>query len=505
MARTKVSRSKVTRSKVGTPRSKRNPIPPPSYPTFSGSPSSEVLSTTSVRISFSTNEATTAYIEYGTTTAYGSSTSVDGSATAHVITITGLTANTLYHYRARATNSQANETLGSDQTVTTAAALTLGVYGPAVVGDELNNVQLGTPASGTKANPQSYRFRALYTGNLTSFVFYTIGPGHSGYGAGTGGTWKVELKADDGTGAHLPTGAALATQTMPADATAGATTATRTVTFSSPYSVTSGTLYHLVLTNTDADTTSNYFSTDLWHCDTNVMQPGYQAVTTDGNPQPVDLGWLGFSSGTWNSSNLGGRTFMPIMDLTIGGNHQGQGYMEASYASGEWGVVNGANNKVRMRFTPTSTIQVNAVNLRTWMLTGGSDDLTVTLANAGGTLATATVTNANITKGAAPSASSNAITTGLGRSRWVASAGSEVALSSVVTLTANTEYTLTLSLPAGSTCYVPVQRYYSGYNSATAWRQGVSERTTNGSTWSSLGRVANSNTISFYLVTQFLL
>lgn len=78
---------------------------------------------TSARINFTTDTQCTGLVNYGTTASYGSSTTVDPSAVtvrAHVIS--GLTANTLYHYRVRATNASAVETVGTDGTFTTLAA-----------------------------------------------------------------------------------------------------------------------------------------------------------------------------------------------------------------------------------------------------------------------------------------------------------------------------------------------------------------------------------------------
>jgi phosphodiesterase/alkaline phosphatase D-like protein len=41
-------------------------------------------------------------VEYGTTTAYGLQTADTSSGTSHSRTLSGLTANTTYHYRVRA-------------------------------------------------------------------------------------------------------------------------------------------------------------------------------------------------------------------------------------------------------------------------------------------------------------------------------------------------------------------------------------------------------------------
>jgi phosphodiesterase/alkaline phosphatase D-like protein len=81
---------------------------------------------TSVRLNGSVNpngSVTTYRFEYGTTTAYGSSTpnTNAGSGTSALgvnTSVTGLTSGTPYHYRLRATNS-AGTAFGADQTFTT--------------------------------------------------------------------------------------------------------------------------------------------------------------------------------------------------------------------------------------------------------------------------------------------------------------------------------------------------------------------------------------------------
>jgi len=84
------------------------------------------INSTSVRLNGSVNpngSATTYRFEYGTTTAYGSSTPTTnaGSGTSVLAvntSVTGLTSGTPYHYRLRATNS-GGTAFGADQTFTT--------------------------------------------------------------------------------------------------------------------------------------------------------------------------------------------------------------------------------------------------------------------------------------------------------------------------------------------------------------------------------------------------
>ncbi len=74
-------------------------------------------------ITWTTNEASTTQVDYGTTTAYGSSTTLNASlVTAHSATLAGLQAATIYHFRVRSLDAAGNVALSGDATFTTLAA-----------------------------------------------------------------------------------------------------------------------------------------------------------------------------------------------------------------------------------------------------------------------------------------------------------------------------------------------------------------------------------------------
>ena len=73
-------------------------------------------------LAWSTDEASDSQVEYGTTTAYGSSTPVDSTlVTSHSVTLSGLQASTLYHFRVKSKDAAGNEATSGDFTFTTAA------------------------------------------------------------------------------------------------------------------------------------------------------------------------------------------------------------------------------------------------------------------------------------------------------------------------------------------------------------------------------------------------
>ncbi|MDB5237207.1 MAG: hypothetical protein JWL88_309, partial [Parcubacteria group bacterium] len=77
---------------------------------------------TSATITWTTDEAASSTVTYGTTTGYGTASTTATLLTSHSITLTGLTANTAYHYQIGSADSSGNVATSSDQTFTTAAA-----------------------------------------------------------------------------------------------------------------------------------------------------------------------------------------------------------------------------------------------------------------------------------------------------------------------------------------------------------------------------------------------
>lgn len=90
-------------------------------PTVSSVASGSLTSSSAV-ISWTTIEGATSQVEYGTTTSYGSSTTLDATlVTSHSIPVSGLSASTLYHYRVKSKDAAGNETISADGTFTTSA------------------------------------------------------------------------------------------------------------------------------------------------------------------------------------------------------------------------------------------------------------------------------------------------------------------------------------------------------------------------------------------------
>jgi purple acid phosphatase-like protein len=90
-------------------------------PVISGVAAGSITSS-GATITWTTDQASTSQVEYGTTTAYGSVTTVNSTlVTSHSQALTGLAAATLYHYRVHSLNAGGTEAISGDFTFTTLA------------------------------------------------------------------------------------------------------------------------------------------------------------------------------------------------------------------------------------------------------------------------------------------------------------------------------------------------------------------------------------------------
>ena len=77
--------------------------------------------TTSV-VSWTTGESSISWVVYGTSTSYGSENKTTSYLTSHSVTLSGLTAETIYHYQVKSKDSTGNIGTYTDKTFTTLAA-----------------------------------------------------------------------------------------------------------------------------------------------------------------------------------------------------------------------------------------------------------------------------------------------------------------------------------------------------------------------------------------------
>ena len=87
------------------------------------------IAATSATVAWTTDEASTSVVHYGTTTAYGSIASAGGLATSHAVTLAGLAPATLYHMRVESTDEGGNTAQGADVTLRTGGIV---IYAPSI-------------------------------------------------------------------------------------------------------------------------------------------------------------------------------------------------------------------------------------------------------------------------------------------------------------------------------------------------------------------------------------
>jgi hypothetical protein len=87
--------------------------------------SSSSVSSSAATITWTTDEGSDSQVEYGTTTAYGTSTTLNtASVTSHSVGLTGLASMTRYHYRVKSRDASVNLATGSDNTFFTGFSIT---------------------------------------------------------------------------------------------------------------------------------------------------------------------------------------------------------------------------------------------------------------------------------------------------------------------------------------------------------------------------------------------
>lgn len=249
-------------------------------------------------------------------------------------------------------------------------------YGSGIVMDGIGNF-IVAPVSG--GYPEiDYRFRATQSGSLTQIWAYLI-TSASGYAAGTGGTLVLQLRTDDGTIDHLPTSTVLGTASL---ANAFGKPSFSPFDLSPVPSLTAGTIYHLVWSNSDPNPTQNYVSLDMVYEDvgTSPAQPTIR---------PEDLDNLALNGSTWielvppNTFNNHGYT--PIANLIYSnGATQGLGYIEALISSRK--TISGTS-AVSETFTvtgPNCTVVRVSTRARRTGGTGGNDPLRIQFVDSGG-------------------------------------------------------------------------------------------------------------------------
>lgn len=326
-----------------------------------------------------------------------------------------------------------------------------GIYGTGIGYDTKANIRIGD--FGQK---MAIRFKATTTSALNSVRF--VQRGGTGYSLGTGGTMTLSVRADDGTG-H-PSATSLAQQNYSPGNPGGDWEKFDPVTFSSPATLTAGTIYYIVFTNAS---TSNYISVNSVY--------NYSA-TAPRQPMFSDSEYgLMYTSGSWGAIQSG---YTPVVDLAYAnGAHGGQSYYEAMIDN--YATISGASQMARERFTVSGgnkTVESASLRLRR---TSGTSPLVMTLeTSAGSPIESVTVPAANVPVSAPGGDNGGAV--------WVTAN-----FTTPRVLSNGATYNLRISTASGTTYTTFPVRAGTDKGLATyAFSSGTGQSTTNGSTWTDL-------------------
>lgn len=185
------------------------------------------------RITWTTDESSNTAVDYGTSDEYGSTVTGDNSVTSHSVTISGLSANTTYHYNAKSTDSSSNTAESGDNTFATAKS---GYTGTTVTGTVTTVTKIVGPTPTPTPVPDRTPPRITLTTKFEKF--FTKPPVIEGRATDPSGVASVEYSMDNGE------------NFLPVDELASAGKATATFSFV-PYQSDDGN-YTLIMRAVDA-------------------------------------------------------------------------------------------------------------------------------------------------------------------------------------------------------------------------------------------------------------
>lgn len=103
-----------------------NTLPPDTTPPVISGVSTTNITTTGATVNWTTDEIADSQVEYGPTTSYGSTTTLNTSlVTSHTVNLAGLSLGTTYHYRVISKDASGNTATGSDNTFSTPSSANL--------------------------------------------------------------------------------------------------------------------------------------------------------------------------------------------------------------------------------------------------------------------------------------------------------------------------------------------------------------------------------------------
>lgn len=159
------------------------------------------ITASSATVTWTTNEASTSQVEYGTSTSYGSLTALDSSmAYSHTVNVTGLSSRTAYNFRVRSKDASSNEGMSTNSTFTTSnAAPTITSFSA-----NITNGVLPLTVNFTAVAADSDGFIAKYEWDLDGDGVFEVNSGTASVTSFTytnAGTYNAKVRVTDNGGA----------------------------------------------------------------------------------------------------------------------------------------------------------------------------------------------------------------------------------------------------------------------------------------------------------------
>jgi hypothetical protein len=159
---------------------------------------------TGATITWTTNEPATGQVDYGLTTAYGSTTTLQSALTTpHSVPLSGLTSSTLYHYRVRSADGAGNLAISTDRTFTTADVTPPAISGISATGITTTGATINWTTSEPANGQVDYGLTTAYgsTTTLQSGLTLPHSVALTGLNPSTSGTlYNYRVRSADGAG-----------------------------------------------------------------------------------------------------------------------------------------------------------------------------------------------------------------------------------------------------------------------------------------------------------------
>ncbi|MCL5105173.1 MAG: fibronectin type III domain-containing protein [Armatimonadetes bacterium] len=181
------------------------------------------VSGTGATITWSTDEASTSVVDYGPTSAYGSTSTASGMATGHSVVLNGLSAGVTYHCRVKSADAAGNTAMSADYTFTTGSPnpvptgaflrdwLVIGAfdnasragYGTDYIGETTVTPSTGSETAGQTWNAVQSSNDLIDLGGLFSDTDNKVAYAHLYVNSATEQTCYLWLGTDDGVKAWI--------------------------------------------------------------------------------------------------------------------------------------------------------------------------------------------------------------------------------------------------------------------------------------------------------------